>query len=630
MNLISISGASKEVRDIKLYDNISFGIDDEDKIAIIGVNGSGKSTLLNIIEGSDFFDKGTLVKNKNLKTGVLTQNIIFNPEHTILEHIFSSENERIKIIKEHIDLTEKIKSGTIEYNNEVATKLEKIEFTIAELDAWKIEGEIREILTELQINNTDLLMGNLSGGMVKKVALSRLLIEDSNLLLLDEPTNHLDLASIAWLEEYLTNLKKAILIITHDRYFLDNVANHILEIDNKSINKYKAHYSQYLEKKEEMAIIEQRTLDKHNKILASELEWLNRMPKARGTKQKARKDQFEARVSIVESMEKKDTMGNLFSKDTTGSKRVVEVVNILKDFDGVKYFPGFSYEFVKKERIAVIGDNGSGKTTLLQTIMKEIEPDTGKVTHGVNTKCGYLGQQPVILDDSLTLLQSIKEVANYIEVEDGKKIMGGDLLERFLFKGSQHYQSINKLSGGERRRVDIIRTLMENPNLLILDEPTNDLDLQTLSILEDYLLDFPGCLIVVSHDRYFLDKIADKIFLLEKNKPVSIQYGRCSDYIKKKSKEKPVEPKKEKMVEKGSRDKSQKTKRLSYKDELRKKEIEKLIPLLETEIQNLEKKLSSGESNIQLLETWGTEHIETEKRLFSLLSELGEIESRQG
>lgn len=629
MNLISVHNASKEIAGKMLYQSISFGVDDSDKIALIGVNGCGKSTLLKILSGQDHFDSGEYARNNSLKCGYLGQEVLFKTEESIRDFIFSSGNDRMKVLREFLEAK---KSGLDQTDS---LHWESLKEKMSELDAWKLEGEAGEVLGELNIDHMEYKMGELSGGMVRKVALAKVLLEENNLILLDEPTNHLDINSIAWLEDYLRKIKKSVLIITHDRYFLDNVVNFILEIDHQQVNKYKGHYSYYLEKKSEIAAIEQRTLEKHQKILASELQWLNRMPKARGTKQKARIQEIEKTHSFVQSSKPETKMGGLYSVEQKQGKKILEAVNVSKAFDGNLIFPAFYHEFAQKERYAIIGENGAGKTTFLKVLMKELEPDTGSVVHGVNTRIGYLSQHSEKVSESLTLIGAVKEVANYIEYEDGKKISAGQLLERFLFEGPKQHQKVNRLSGGERRRLDIIRVLMTNPNFLILDEPTNDLDLQTLSIFEEYLMEFPGCLLIVSHDRYFLDKLSSQLLVFEKGKPIQSVIGLCSEYLEKKRQEakeksglavsaKAVKNEGESLPEK---DAKAKPKKLSYKNALRKEEIEKILPAMEIHIKDLEKKLSSGESDPKLLTEWGLEHSEKEKRLYDLLAELDDIEN---
>ena len=679
MNLISIHEASKEIADKTLYKDISFGLDENEKVAIVGVNGCGKSTLLKILAGYDQFDKGKFAANKSLSVGYLEQSLQYKEGQTIEDYIFASDNKRVKVLREYLDAHDQMEHND-HLDEKFMAKLEHLEDQMSVLDVWKLESDAREILSHLNIHDMQISMSELSGGMLRKVGLARLLIEDSNLLLLDEPTNHLDITSIAWLESYLIRVKKALIIITHDRYFLDNITTHILEVDNHVINKFKGNYSMFLEKKAEIEEIEKRTLAKHMNILTGELKWLRKMPKARGTKQKAKIQQIEERVVTVESKKPKEKMGNFYSIEERLGKKILEVVNICKSFSvpGLNkaakedtnkssnknnpqtkgkeqaktnfsdekrelIFPAFSYEFRKKERIAIVGDNGAGKTTFLKILMKTLEPDSGKVSHGVNTRVGYLSQMSEEIDESLSVIHAVREIANYIEFEDGKKITAAALLDRFLFIGSKHGQKVNKLSGGERRRLDIIRLLMSNPNFLILDEPTNDLDLQTLNIFEEYLLDFPGCLLVVSHDRYFLDKLADTLFVFEKGEPVQRLNGLCSDYVFQKQQKEKQEKKQSSNKEKGpspgvgtntepgvqaasSEKPSSGIKKLSYKHKLRKEDIEKEIPIVEEQIQELHKKLSSGESDAKLLQEWFEEQSSKENHLLSLLAELETID----
>jgi ATP-binding cassette subfamily F protein uup len=659
MNLLSISEASKEIGDKLLYKDISFGIDENEKIAIIGVNGCGKSTLLRIIAGLDHFDKGKYATNNNLVCGYLEQTVAFEPGQTIQDFIFASSNQRVKVLRDYLALQLKIEHGDFDgapesENRHIHSELEKLEEKMSALDAWKLESlisKMREILSHLNIHDIETPMRDLSGGMLRKVALARLLIEDHNLLLLDEPTNHLDIDSIAWLEAWLMKVKKAMIIITHDRYFLDNITDNILEIDQqqRQIKKFKGNYSTFLEKKAEIDEIEQRTIAKNNNILTRELKWLSRMPKARGTKQKARIQSIEIRQDFVAGKKPQEGMGNFYSAEGRLGKRILEAVNISKSFQkevaknvyNDLIFPSFTYEFRKKERIAVIGDNGAGKTTFLKILMKSLEPDTGSVIHGVNTKIGYLSQMSEPIDENLSVIGAVREIANYIEYEDGKKISATQILDRFLFLGSKHNQKVTRLSGGERRRLDIIRILMTNPNFLILDEPTNDLDLQTLSIFEDYLLDFSGCLIVVSHDRYFLDKLADMLFIFEKGKPIRQINGICSDYLFQKSldekhmakdsaKNTPGSAKIDTTTEKTSEKlpgKTNKSGKLSYKHEIRKNEILKELPTVEAEVKSLEEKLSSGETDNKKLEEWYVRQTQKEQHLLSLMAELEAIDA---
>jgi len=646
MNLLSIHEADKEIADKLLYEKISFGINESDKIALIGVNGSGKSTLMKILANYDSFDNNTsekvFAKNKILKIGYLEQNTQFNKSHSIQDFIFSSDNKRMKVLRDYLYYH----SNDFDSTSINPQKIEEIEIQMETLDVWKLQSEAKEILYHLNIHDLNLQMNELSGGMVKKVALARLLIEDNNLLLLDEPTNHLDITSIVWLEEYLIKIKKAILLVTHDRYFLDNVVDYILEIDNFKVNKYVGNYSTFLEKKAEIAIVEQRTLSRHQNILRTELEWLKRMPKARGTKQKARIQNIEQRQSIVENTVQIQKMDKLFSQDIRLGKTILKATNISKKYSDEIIFSSFTYEFSKNDRIAIIGSNGAGKTTFFKILMSAIEnenkeklmvdvqTDTGKVTVGVNTRIGYLSQYSQKVDDNLSLIQAVKEIANYIELDDKRKITAGQLLEKFLFSSKMHYQKIQKLSGGERRRLDIILILMQNPNFLILDEPTNDLDLQTLSILEDYLLQFPGCILIASHDRYFLDKLTTMNFIFEKGREIEQFPGMCSDYLYAKKQLDRENNKSAKNSATNSQEKSHKKNKiktkLSYKDKRRKEEIEKEMPILEADVQKLEKQLSSGETDHTLLEKWSLTHSEKENLLFDLLSELESIEDTVG
>ena len=616
MNLLSIQNCGKQIADKQLYDSISFGIDDSDKIGLIGANGCGKSTLLKILSGLDEFDSGNFTINNLTKVGYLEQVTNFDPHQTIIDFVFSSNNERILLLRTYFEM---YNNADVDPHND--DKLLELEHKFEQLEVKKLESEARELLFQFGIKELNQTMGQLSGGMVKKVALARLLLEDNNLLLIDEPTNHLDIQSIFWLEEHLIKTKKAVMVITHDRYFLENVVNIIVEIDQKKIFKYKGNYDAYLQKKAEVAEVENRAHEKKLKALKRDMEWLNRMPKARGTKQKARIQSVEQTQQQVSNYKKDEKMAGFFSKSSRLGKRILEVKNISKSFDE-KIFSNFSYEFMRKEKIAIIGENGAGKTTFLNVLMEKLPSDSGTINFGVNTKIGYLSQVSSKINESLNVLQAVKEVANYIELDNNKKITATQILDQFLFTGGQQNQKVNRLSGGERRRLDIVLLLMTNPNFLILDEPTNDLDIQTLNVLEEYLIDFPGCLLVASHDRYFLDKISDTLFVFEKGQEIKMITGICSDYLFSIQKRKPE--KKGKIV----RNKSNREKKLSFNEKKFKQQLEGKIPLLEKELDLLQQNLSLGEQDHKRVEQWSSLYTSKEEELMEIMTQLEEIERK--
>ncbi len=554
MNILSISNLSKMGREKPLFQEVTFGLNEGAKAAIIGRNGTGKSTLLNVIAGVLPADDGQVIINKLSGVSYLPQNPEFDGENTIREHIFKSESPKLKIINEYEDLCEKMGDGL---TNGQQSRFDALTLEMDKGNLWNYESQIRSILGTLGINDLSRKMNTLSGGMVKKVALAQVLVEDTKLLLLDEPTNHLDIQTIYWLQNYLHDTKRTVLMVTHDRYFLDAVCNNIYELARYHLKLYEGNYSTYLEKKEIEAEIEENTERRIESVLRFERDWLRRGPCARGTKAKARiqrdmqlinrekfaKDkgfQFEVAGRRLggkilelhgisknyqkgfaegESLPLATTAGAFSATPSTGTPRNAPV---LKDF---------SYTFSKGEKIGIFGGNGSGKSTLLNIITGNLLPDSGEVVKGENTFFGYYQQNPVFKDLSMTVLDYIKEAADVVEMNDGRTLSAGLFLKQFGFEGKIQHSMLSTLSGGERKRVFLVRLLISNPNFLILDEPTNDFDIFTMNILEQFLLGYKGCLLIVSHDRYFMDKIADTMFIMEEDGSVSGFVGKCSEYL---------------------------------------------------------------------------------------------------
>ena len=517
-------------REAPLFKDVTFGLNEGDKAAIIGRNGTGKSTLLNVIAGVLPADDGQITINKLSGVSYLPQNPEFNGENTIREHIFKSESPKLKIINEYEELCEKMADGL---TNGQQSRFDALTLEMDKGDLWNYESQIRSILGVLGINDLSRKMKALSGGMVKKVALAQVLVEDTKLLLLDEPTNHLDIQTIYWLQNYLHDTKRTVLMVTHDRYFLDAVCNNIYELFRYHLKLYEGNYSTYLEKKEIEAGIEENTERRIESVLRFERDWLRRGPCARGTKAKARIQRDMQLINREKFAKDKGFQFEVAGRRLGG--KILELHGISKNFlktsDNAPVIQDFSYTFSKGEKIGIFGGNGSGKSTLLNIITGNLPPDSGEVIKGENTFFGYYQQNPVFKDLSMTVLDYIKEAADVVEMNDGRTLSASLFLKQFGFEGKIQHSMLSTLSGGERKRVFLVRLLISNPNFLILDEPTNDFDIFTMNILEEFLLGYKGCLLIVSHDRYFMDKIADTMFIMEDDGGISGFVGKCSEYI---------------------------------------------------------------------------------------------------
>lgn len=531
MNILSINNVAKIGREEMLFTGVTFGLNEGDKAALIGRNGIGKSTLLGTIAGVHVPDEGTVVINKEAGVSFLPQSPSYNPDDTIRNHIFKSNSPKLSIIKDFLETCEELSNP--DAGDGVHRRYERLNEQMEKLDLWNYEAQVSSILSTLGINELNKTMGTLSGGMVKKVALAQVLVEDTKLLLLDEPTNHLDITTITWLQNYLRDTKRTVLMVTHDRYFLDAVCNNIFELARNKIKLYQGNYSTYLEKKEVEAEIERNTDRRIESVLRFERDWLSRGPCARGTKAKAR---IQRDMQLINREKFKEDKG--FSFEVQGRRlggKVLELHSISKAYTksgtSVPVISDFSYTFTKGQKIGIFGDNGSGKSTFLNIITGQLAPDTGTVVVGENTFFGYYMQNPVFKDLSLPVLDYIKEAAENVTKNDGKTLSAGQFLNEFGFEGKILHSPLSSLSGGERKRLFLIRLLMTNPNFLILDEPTNDFDIFTMNVLEQFLMQYQGCLLVVSHDRYFMDKVADTMFILEEDGNISGFVGKCSEYI---------------------------------------------------------------------------------------------------
>ena len=531
MSIFTLQSVQKDFGIKEILKDANFSLDATDKVGLIGTNGSGKSTLLKMIAGLEPIDGGQLLVNSGARVVYLPQQPDLNESYTVLEQVFADSGEQMALVREYEELSHKL--AHTPDDSQMMARFSNVMQRMESTNAWELETKAKIILSKLGIENFEALVGNLSGGYRKRIALAAALLSEPEVLLMDEPTNHLDAMSVEWLQEYLNRYRGAILLITHDRYFLDRVTNRIVEIDRGELYTYGGNYSYYLEKKalaEESALSSQR---KHQGVLRRELEWLKRGPKARSTKQKARID----RIGDMRETEFKQVQGKV-DISTPGrriGKKVIELETVSKAYDGRSLIKDFTYEFSPDDRVGIIGGNGAGKSTLMDIITGRVEPDSGKVEIGSTVHIGYFDQHSEQLLDALNdnqrVIDYLKEIAEFVKTADGTLITASQMLERFLFPGNQQYAPISKLSGGEKRRLFLLRVLMSAPNVLILDEPTNDLDVQTLSVLEEYLEDFNGCVIAVSHDRYFLDRTVNKIFALEVGGNLRQYPGNYSVYL---------------------------------------------------------------------------------------------------
>jgi ATP-binding cassette subfamily F protein uup len=520
VNYISVENISKSYGDRTLFKNLSFGINKNQKVAFVAKNGTGKTSILNIIAGLDTPDEGQVIQRKDIQIAYLSQNQIFDDSLSVEQTIFATENRILPIIKQYEKALE---------NPEDSDNYQKAFDLMDQHNAWDFETQYKLVLSKLKLTDLSMKVGKLSGGQKKRLSLAILLINKPDLIILDEPTNHLDLEMIEWLEEYFKKEKITLFMVTHDRYFLERVCNEIIELDHGELHKYKGNYSYYLEKKEERITQEATTTNKAKNLFKKELDWMRRQPKARTTKSKSRIDDFSEIKEKAHKRRQDHTVQLEINMERLGSK-IVELHKLKKSFGDLKILDGFEYVFQKGERIGVIGKNGTGKSSFLN-ILTDREPiDGGKVVVGETVKFGYYTQKGIVVKEGQKVIEVIKEFGEEIPLTKGRRISASQLLERFLFDKKKQYDFVEKLSGGEQKRLYLCTVLIQNPNFLILDEPTNDLDVITLNVLESFLLDFPGNLIVVSHDRYFMDKIVDSLFVFRGDGVVENFPGNYSDY----------------------------------------------------------------------------------------------------
>lgn len=601
MNYLSVEELTKSYGIRTLFNKITFGIDKGQKVAFIAKNGTGKSTFLRILAGFETQDSGNVIFRKDIKVGYLHQTPQFKPEHTIFETIFKANSPEIDAIREYED-------ALLHPNDN--EKMQLAFNKMDELQAWDYETRIKQILGQLNIHYLEQKIGELSGGQQKRIALAQVLIEEPDFIILDEPTNHLDLDMIEWLENHLSKENMTILMVTHDRYFLERVCNEIIELDNETLYRYKGNYSYFLEKKQERIEIFEANVDKAQNLYRKELDWMRRMPKARSTKAKSREDAFYETEKTAHQRLDKTKVDIAVNVSRLGSK-ILELHHLKKSFGDLTILNDFNYVFKKNERIGIVGKNGVGKTTFLDIIMGLQEVDGGKVSVGETVVYGYYTQAGINLKDDKKVIEVIKDIAEFIPLTKGKTMTAAQLLEKFLFPRSMHYNFVEKLSGGEKRRLYLLTILMKNPNFLILDEPTNDLDIVTLNVLENFLEEFQGCLLVVTHDRYFMDKLVDHLFVFEGDGKIKDYTGRYSDYRLELKEKEAQEKQAEKQVEKEKNNMESATEnnnivekpknKLSYKEKFELEQLEKELPALEIQKSELEDKLNNNITDHQEL-----------------------------
>lgn len=603
MQFLKIDELSKSYGDKVLLDNISLIISKGDKIGLVAKNGSGKSTFLKIIGGLES-GEGENVQvhlTKDVSVGFLWQDPKMDPEHTVSQVIYDLDHPHVTAIRNY-ELAQAKNNP-----DELATALEKMD----ELNAWSMEAKISEVLFKLKIENFDQQIKELSGGQQKRIALAKLILEDADFIILDEPTNHLDIEMIEWLETYLQRSSLTLFMVTHDRYFLERVCNNIIELDRGTIYSYKGNYSEFLEKRAARLENEAVVLGKTKKLFKKELDWIRRQPKARGTKAKSRIEKF-SEIKEQASKRLSDEQVKIMIQSTRLGGKILEAHRLVKSYDDKVLIKDFDYKFKKGERVGIVGQNGTGKSTFLKLITQEIKPTSGKIVKGDTVVFGHYKQEGLQLSKDKMVIDVIRDIAEYVPLEKGQKLTAESLLERFLFPRSQQRVFVSQLSGGEKRRLLLLTVLMENPNFLILDEPTNDLDIMTLNVLEEYLLQFSGCLVIVSHDRYFMDKLVDHIFVLEGNGVVKDFNGNYTEYRRRKKEALDAKEVVEKVVEKPVVPVQEKRK-LSYNE---KKELRSL----EAKMQKLENKKT------EIAETFNDPSLTPEK-IKELSLELGEIQN---
>ncbi|MGU8453165.1 ABC-F family ATP-binding cassette domain-containing protein [Clostridium perfringens] len=618
MNLITLENISKSYSEKILANNVSLGINEGEKIGLIGVNGTGKSSFLKIVAGVEEPDEGTVTKGNRVRIEYLAQTPDYDDNATVLEQVFKGNSEEMRILREYEELLEKIDKGEVKEND--SERLIKLQGKIDALNLWDMESEAKNVLTKLGITNFEEKVGNLSGGQKKRIMLAAALITPCELLILDEPTNHLDNETISWLEEYLNSRKGALLMITHDRYFLDRVTNRILELDRGRLFSYDGNYSVFLEKKMERIAIEKASEEKRQNLMRKELAWVRRGAKARTTKQKARLQRFDELVNQEGFIENENIEISVMG--TRLGKKIIEIEHLNKSFGDKKIIDDFNYIVLRSDRIGIVGPNGIGKSTLMGMIEGKVAPDSGEIIKGETVKIACFSQEDTHMHPEMRAIDYIKEAGEYLQTATGERITASQMCEKFLFDGTLQWTMIGMLSGGERRRLHLLRVLMEAPNVLLLDEPTNDLDIETLNRLEDYLDDFGGVVITVSHDRYFLDRICNKIFSYKGNGKIDIYTGNYGDYLLSKEEEVVNNKEKEVAVDKNKKEPSVdknknkgKVLKFSFKEQREFETIDEEIMTLEEKIEELDSLMAKHASEYGRLQELMEEKAKVEEEL---------------
>ena len=582
MSILSTEQLGHSFNDNWLFKDLFLGLAKGDRVALVGVNGTGKSTLLKILSGTLSPSLGKVVTERDLKIGYLEQDPQYQLLNTISDFIYSIGNKQQQLIRQYEEV--------ISQEPHDEKLLNRLMDELSTENAWEYEYQIKTILGRLGIHKLDQKISTLSGGQRKRLALAKLLIDDPDVYIIDEPTNHLDIETIEWLESFLTTGQKTILLVTHDRYFLDNVSSQIIELDNGKLQIFKGNYSYYLERKSEQMAAEDASFEKNSNLLRKELEWMRRQPKARTTKSKSRIDSFYDLEEKTKNRNVKSSLELSVNVSRQGNK-ILELKHVNKSFNSQTVINDFSYTFKKGDRIGVAGKNGTGKSTLLNIITGALKQDTGIMEVGETTSFGYYRQGGLEFGEDERVLDVVKNVAEYITMADGKNLTASQVLTHFLFPPARQYGMVNKLSGGEKKRLQLMRVLMKNPNFMILDEPTNDLDIDTLNVLEDFLLKFPGVLMLVSHDRYLIDRLTDQLFIFEGEGNITIYSGNYTDYRleQEEAKTKMKNPIKPAQLTSES---NQNSKKLSYKEEVELSVIEKEIVDEEHKIKELTQELN--------------------------------------
>ena len=588
---LQVDNLTKSFGDLVLFENISFGIAEGQRVGLIAKNGTGKTTLLNVIAGKEGYDNGNIVFRRDLRVDYLEQDPQYPEELTVLEACFHHGNSTVELIKEYERCME----------TDGHPGLDELLVRMDQEEAWEYEQKAKQILSQLKIRNFDQKVKQLSGGQLKRVALANALITEPDLLILDEPTNHLDLDMTEWLEEYLRRTNLSLLMVTHDRYFLDRVCSEIIEIDNRQLYQYKGNYSYYLEKRQERIDAKSVEIERANNLYRTELDWMRRMPQARGHKARYREDAFYELEKVAKQRFNTDNVKLEVKASYIGSK-IFEADHLFKSFGDLKILDDFSYIFSRYEKMGIVGNNGTGKSTFIKILMGQVKPDSGTVDIGETVRFGYYSQDGLQFDEQMKVIDVIQDIAEVIELGNGKKLTASQFLQHFLFTPETQHSYVYKLSGGERRRLYLCTILMRNPNFLVLDEPTNDLDIITLNVLEEYLQNFKGCVIVVSHDRYFMDKVVDHLMVFNGQGDIRDFPGNYSDYRDwKEAKEQKEKEAEKPQEEKTARVRLNDKRKMSFKEKREFEQLEKEIAELEAEKTQIEELLCSGTLSVDEL-----------------------------